>query len=244
MFQLVTPRVGNQIPNMLATYTSNVQLMEMGTIATAVNDWWGGAEFIYARAAGTIRAMGLCVINATFNAGESRYRYDVTEVPNTANLGQSLCVAMSGMATGDFGWFAISGLLPVNGTATVAANTALGITAAGQVGANTAGKQLLNARVAAPATTTVAKTLCTAANASRQLTVPNADGWFVGVYLSGTGIAAGTTVVSVDPARRIVTLSADTTARVNGTVTATYNNATIFYNVAHMNRPFAQGAIT
>ena len=57
-------------------------------------------------------------------------------------------------------------------------------------------------------------------------------------------IAAGTTVSSIDPSGRFVTLSAVTTAAVAGTVTATYNNATVFYNVAHINRPFAQGAIT
>ena len=76
------------------------------------------------------------------------------------------------------------------------------------------------------------------------LQVPNSDGWFVGAYLSGTGIAAATTVSSIDPSGRFVTLSVVTTAAVSGSVTATYNNATIFYNVAHLNRPFAQGAIT
>jgi hypothetical protein len=90
----------------------------------------------------------------------------------------------------------------------------------------------------------VAKANCAAANASRRLVTPNADGWFIGAYLSGTGIAAGTTVVSIDPDNRTVTLSADTTAQVTGTVTATYNNATVYYNIVHINRPFAQGAIT
>jgi glycerol uptake facilitator-like aquaporin len=64
------------------------------------------------------------------------------------------------------------------------------------------------------------------------------------LILSGTGIAAGTTITDIDPSGTQVTLSAVTTAAVNGTVTATYNNGTIFYNVAHINNPIAQGAIT
>ena len=52
-------------------------------------------------------------------------------------------------------------------------------------------------------------------------------------------------VVSIDPSGRFVTVDvANTTAGIAGTVTATYNNATIHYNVASLNRSFAQGAIT
>ena len=102
---------------------------------------------------------------------------------------------------------------------------------------------MLNARSILAATTTSAKTNCTANSGSTQLIVPNADGWFCGVYLSGTGIAALTVVTDIAPDGRTVTLSVATTAAVTGTVTATYNNATVFYNVAHLNRPFAQGQI-
>jgi uncharacterized protein YraI len=98
--------------------------------------------------------------------------------------------------------------------------------------------------VAVPATQTVAKTGCTANSGSTKLNISGADGWFIGAYLSGTGIAALTIVSDIDPSGTQVTLSVATTAAVNGTVTATYNNATIFYNIAHINRPFAQGAIT
>ena len=105
-------------------------------------------------------------------------------------------------------------------------------------------KQVLNARIIAAGATTVAKASCTGNSGSNRLVIPNADGWFCGVYLSGTGIAAATTVTDIDPSGTVVTLSANMTAAVNGTVTATYNNATVYYNVAHLNLPFAQGAIT
>jgi len=244
MYQITSPFIGNAPIALDGQAVNTVAAHQPGLIVPGTSNWWGPGEFIYARANGSIRAFGLCVITPTFDSTNNRWNYDVTEVPNTANLGRMLCVSMAVMSSGDFGWFQISGVTPVNCQAAVAADTAFGIAAAGQGGANSAGKQVLNGRVIGASTTTVAKANATAANASRLLQVPNSSGWFVGVYLSGTGIAAGTTVTSIDPSGRFVTLSADTTAAVNGTVTATYNNATVHFNVAHLNRPFAQGAIT
>lgn len=218
--------------------------VQPGIFLTAVDNWWGTGEFIYARANGTIRAFGLCVLTPVFDSTLNSWRYDATEVPNTANLGRMLAVATLAMTAGQYAWFQISGITPVNCQASVAADTTFGIAAAGQGGANTAGKQVLNARILAAGATTVVKANCTAQKGLTVLQVSDSDGWFVGAYLSGTGIAAGTTVSSIDPSGRFVTLSAATTAAVAGSVTATYNNGTVFYNVAHLNRPFAQGAIT
>jgi len=213
-----------------------------GMIVNAYDPYWGGGEFVYCKANGSIRQFGLVVITPTIASGQ--VVYNATEVPNTANLGRTLGVAMVVASSGQFLWVCIGGVVPVNCSASVAADTTFGIAAAGQGGANAAGKQILNARVAIAAAQTVAKTGCTANSGSTRLLVPNADGWFAGAYLSGTGIAAATTVSDIDPSGTVVTLSAATTAAVAGTVTATYNNATVFYNIAHINRPFAQGAIT
>ena len=122
-------------------------------------------------------------------------------------------------------------------------STTFAIAAAGQGGALGNGKQVLNARIVVASTQTVAKANSFANSGSTRLRVSSADGWFAGAYLSGTGIAASCTVSDIDPSGTIVTLSAATTAAVAGTVTATYNNATVYYNVAHVNRPFAQGQI-
>lgn len=244
MFASVDALVGSPQVQFQGLTIDTTPRVQPGQIITAVDNWWGAGEFIYARAAGTIRAFGLCVLTPVFDSTLGSYRFDVTEVPNTANLGRMLAVAPCALTSGQYTWFQITGLTPVNCSASVAADTTFGIAAAGQGGAAAAGKQILNARVIAAATTTVAKAGCTAPNGSTSLQVPNSDGWFVGAYLSGTGIAAGTTVSSIDASGRFVTLSAATTGAVAGTVTATYNNATIFYNVAHLNRPFAQGNIT
>lgn len=215
---------------------------QTGLTALFVDNYWGGAEMLYVQANGTIRVGAICALNPAVVSG--KYQFLATEVTNTTIMGRPVYIAMTPMTVGQFGFVAAAGIVPVNCNASVAADTTFAIAAAGQGGALAAGKQVLNARVAVAATATVAKAGCTANNGSTKLSIPSADGWFIGVYLSGTGIAATTTVTDIDPSGTQVTLSAATTAAVNGTVTATYNNATIFYNVAHINRPFSQGAIT
>lgn len=213
-----------------------------GLIISAIDPYWGPGEFMYVKANGAIRQCGLVVVTPPVAA--AGYVYNATEVPNTANLGRSLGVALSDMASGEFGWICVGGIVPVDCTASVAADTTFGIAAAGQGGANSAGKQILNARVMAPATTTVVKTGCKGQSGDTTIQIPNGEGWFRGVFLSGTGVGAAARVSAISPDGRTATVTVANSAAVTGSVTATYNNATIFYNVAHLNRPFAQGAIT
>lgn len=215
---------------------------QTGLIVQGVSDYWGYGEFVYAQYGGTVAQYGLCAMLPTLQNG--RLDLVATHVPNTANLGYPVFVAMLGGAIGNFGWFMRAGVTPVNGTASVAAGTVVGITAAGQIGANSAGKQILNAKNALPATTTVAKTRCRGNAGSYQINVPNADGWFVGAYLSGTGVGSSAKVVSIDPSGLFVTVDVVNSASISGTVTATYNNAAIYYNVVQLDRAFGQGAIT
>lgn len=206
-----------------------------GLIVGAIDSYWGPGEFMYLRANGSIRQGGCCVITPVISSNAARY--DATEVPNTANLSRMVAFAMSDMSSGEFGWFCVGGLVPANSTASVAADTQIGIVAAGQLGAFATGKGLLGTRNALPATTTVVKAGCTGVNGQNTINIPNAEGWFRGIYVSGTGIAAGATVTGVSPDGRTATLSANNTAAVTGNVTGTYNNATVFYNVVHINRP-------
>lgn len=220
--------------------------MPMGTILRGYDPYWGANEFMYVRANGAIRAFGLCTVLPTFNVGDGRWRYEATEVPNTANLGRTLGIALYAMAAGQYGWMIVGGTTLCNSTASVAADTTFGIAAAGQGGANTAGKQVLNARVVAPATTTVIKgaTLTGGSPILRVTQANNIDGWYVGAAISGVGIPAATTIQTMDPDARTVTLSANATIGGGIQATVTYNDAVTFFNVVHLNRPFAQGAIT
>lgn len=225
----------NQLPDTTARHVS-------GTIVNAVSPFWGGGRFVYAKASADVRQFGICRLSVALTTTGTAYT--AAEVGNTANLGCPLVFAMYDIDANEFGWFMIEGTIPVNSTSSVAAGTAIGIVAAGQAGVLAAGKQIVSSQVVTAATATIAKTGCTANSGSTVLNVPNAGGWFPGVYLSGTGIAATTTVVEIGSDGTTVTLSAATTAAVNGTVTATYNNATIFYNVLNVQSAFAQGAIT
>ncbi len=213
-----------------------------GMIMSGDDGYWGGREYMYVYAAGSIAQFAVVSLTATLVSG--KMRIEAAEVANTANLGRSVGVAMVGASLGQYIWVCMSGLTPIKSGASVAADTAFGITAAGTVGAIANGKQICNARNVLAATTTSVKTNCTANSGSYKLKVPNANGWFIGAYLSGTGIASGATVTAIAANGTEVTMSAVTTAAVAGSVTATYNNSTVYYNVAYINRPFAQGQVS
>lgn len=238
----ITNTIGNVPINFGTLTTATAEAGTTGRIVNAVDPWWGGGEFIYGKAGGAIRQFGLCVINPAYASGE--WVFTMTEAPSTAILGRPVCVAPVAMDSGEFGWFQIGGVTPVNCNASVAADTTFSIAATGQGGAAAAGKQVVNARIIAAGSTTVAKTNCSSISGSYTLKVTNASGWFCGAYLSGTGVGTGAVVTDISPDGLTVTMSVVTTAAITGTVTATYNNSTVYYNVAHINRPFAQGAIT
>lgn len=234
-------RLGNQPIN--SNYSNEtVQQHILGTHVFAEDPYWGGGEYVYCRSTAALVQFALVILTASFDSSAKKWLFAATPCPNTANLGQPVGVAMTKCsAAGEFVWVKVSGICPVNSAASVAADTAFGIGAAGQAGALSTGKQILGARVVVAATATVAKANCVANAGGTKLIVRESDGWFVGAYLSGTGIGTGTTVVSISADGTEVTLSTATTAKVSGTVTATYNNSTVFYNVIAMNRPLAQG---
>jgi len=219
-----------------------VKRLNLGTIMGAVDDFAGGGEFIYLQ----------MPLSQALKVG-AVLAYDVATpflaslVGNTTLLGKAVAMAVNvcaSSATPQYGWAQIAGRCPIWSNASIAADTGLGIVAAGQAGAVAAGKSLLGARITLPATTTVVKPAI-APIASSVLQVNSADGWFAGVALSGTGIAGGTLVVSIDRDNRTVLISANTTAAINGgNVTGTYNDSTNFFNIGVLDRPHFQGPIT
>ena len=233
------PLIGSQPVGNFFT-PDNIQRHPLGAIITFDDPYWGGGEAIY-----------LAIpTSSAFKVGEVVYwdnGYNATDIPNTANLGFPIALALNANASNasqvQYGWFQISGQGVALSTASVAAAAAIGITAAGKLGANSAGKQILNVRVAAAATTTVAKSNVQTVNGSPIIRPFNTDGWFVGMALSGTGIPASTVVTAIDTARG-VTMNNNATATGSVTVTGTYNDGTNFWNVLTMNGPNAQGAIT
>lgn len=233
------------------TYAQDTTLDEnMGTLVPAVDPYYGGGEFVFAFFSAITPEKALVALTPTFDSTNNRWRINATAVANTANLGQSLGVAvMPATAAGTYGWVQVHGITPVACNAAVAADTSFGIAAAGQGGAVAAGKQVLNARIVGASGTTIVKVSAGGVNGvgvtgDNRIQLNNTDGLFVGGYVAGTGIAAGAKITAIDVAEQLITVSANHTATVTGNVTMTPNNGTIFYNTAFLNRPFAQGAIT
>lgn len=210
----------------------------LGTRLTGVDPYWGTGEFIYIKSNDAILKGSLVMWGETYNGAL---------LPNTANQGFPFGVAMAPMASGTYGWIQVGGLAVYKTNATVAADAAIGIGAAGIAGTNTAGKQLLNVRNRRAATATVTFAVTTQNNSAVLYDASGYDGAFLGMALSGTGIPGSTVVAALDPdGKRIYMGSAigtiDKLATATGsiTLTGTYTG----YGAGILNNPFAQGAIT
>lgn len=219
----------------------NIQRHKLGAIVGAVDPYFGGQELIYlAVPASTPLVVGTPVVWDVNNS--------IVAVPNTANLGVPVAFSLNSVPTStsvQYSWFVVEGQTLAASGASVAAAVAIGITAAGRLGAVANGKQILGARVEAPATTTVTKANVSTMSGSNVLKSPNGtDGLFVGAAVSGTGIPASTTITGIDPDNFRITMSANATATGAITLTVTYNDGTIFYNVITVDRPMAQGQVT
>lgn len=232
--QLGTQPVGNFfVPD-------STQRHKLGATLAVVDPFYGGQELIYlAVPTSTALKVGHAV---TWDINNQ-----IVALPNTAGQGVPVALSLNAVASDasnvQYSWFVIEGQTLAWSNASVAAAALIGVAAAGQLGAVANGKEIVNTRVAAAATTTVAKTNTSTQSGSTVIKVTNTDGWFVGIALSGTGIAASTVVTAIDPDNRTVTMNNAATATGGVTVTGTRNDGTNFFNVVTIDRPFAQGQV-
>lgn len=210
----------------------------LGLIVEAVDPYWGTGEFVYVKSNDAIVKGSVCVWNSTYQA---------VLCPNTANQGFPVGVAIAPMASGTYGWLQLSGRAVYKTGSTVAADTAIGLTAAGVLGTLAAGKQILNCRNVTAATGTVTGTGTTTTGSSVLVFPDGYDGFFLGIALSGTGIPVSTVAAKMMPDGRTIlmgsaigTIDKTATASASVTVTGTYTG----YGSGILSRPFAQGAIT
>jgi hypothetical protein len=235
--------------------TLSALTMPPGLIVEAEDPVWGPGEFIFARANGTIRLYGLCVLTEVWDATNKVFTYNMTECPTTTLLARSVYVAqgtgagvgsaVNAFTVGQYGWFQNTGRTVINGSSTITAGTTFGHNAAGQATANAVSVQVVNATTVTPATQTVVSAVTGfGASGDSRIGLASTQGFFVGGYVSGTGVGAAGIISGVDQLNSVITVSVVNSAQVTGNVTVTYNNATIFYNVHSLNRAFAQGAIT
>lgn len=237
MFAAISGFAGTQPFNDWFT-PDTVQRHALGTKVTAVDPFWGLGTFMYIKSADALIKGSLTMWDESYNGAL---------LPSTTLQGFPFGVAMAPMASGVYGWIQLEGRAVYKTSATVAADVAVAIAAAGVVGASATGKQLVNVRnrVAATGTKTFA---AGTTNGTNVLTTAGYDGAFLGMALSGTGIPASTVVAGLDPdGKRIYTGSAigtfgdkNSTATGGITLTGTYTG----YGSGVINNPFAQGAIT
>lgn len=237
MFASITPTQGTQ-PFNDWFLSDTVQRHPLGFTVTAVDPFWGTGKFTYLKSTAAILKGSLIQWDEAYNA---------VLLVNTANTGFSFGVAMAPAASGNFFWIQTEGRAVYATNATVAADAAIGIGAAGIAGTNGAGKQLLNVRNRIAATGTVTVTVSTQNNTSTLIAQKGYDGFFLGLPLTGTGIPGSAVVAALDPdGRRIYmgsvigTIDKVATGTASVVLTGTYTG----FGSGIINNPFVQGAIT
>lgn len=237
MFQITTPQ---NIPQPIHS-VSSVALVPLGTVVEAYDGIQGMGEFIYLLGVASTVVGSLVTYDHT---------YQTALDAATANASFPKAFAMAPILAGQYGWYQISGVAVASNNATAAAGNAFA-KAGGQVGsAAVAGTQILSARISTANGSTFTKT-CTTKNGSTQLFVPNMDGLFVGLPVSGTGIAGGSVIAAgVDGGPNAINTNAGGPGFVNlnnamtadGTVTVTFTRTN--FSLVVCARPSGQGQIT
>src|SRR5271170_2213933 len=106
------------------TGTSNLTnpptFMPNGVIVPGYDNYWGGVEFMYCYFTSTLGPWApVTFLPALLNG---RYVFTASAIANTANQARPMGFTVTAQATGQYGWCAVSGLIPALSTASVAAN--------------------------------------------------------------------------------------------------------------------------
>lgn len=118
-----------------------------GAVMRGVDMALGGGEFVFAQAAGTIAAGGVCEMTQTVASGI--YQISAQAWAGTVQTGKPLCVALVALTAGQWGWFQVQGIAVVNCSGTPAAGNPVSWQASGVVSPTVvAGKSVLNAQFA------------------------------------------------------------------------------------------------
>lgn len=190
-----------------------------------------GGEAMYVKASTTIPTGSLVVLDKDGV---------VVVCPTTANTGRPVYVALSSFsATALFGWVMRAGVCPVTFSVAATAGPVFVGTAGNATPTAAAGKQLLNATTLIAAVGNFTRSARTF-NGRPQIEVADVAGIYPGITVTGTGIPASTTVLSIENGTRTIVLSANATA--SGQITATFTHTG--FGIVHIEQPFVQGQIT
>lgn len=237
MFFITNPQ---NIPQPIHS-TSATQMLPAGAICWAYDNIQGAGEFVYLQ--GVAATVVGDLVNYNMATGAT------TRNVAAAGTGLPLAAAMSANLATFWGWYQISGGMVLNAV-TAAAGLVFQSGTGLVISTQAAGTQILGgARIISALASTFTKT-CTTKNGSTQLFVPNFDGLFVGLAVSGTGIAGGSVIaVGVDGGPSASGTSAGSVGFVNlnnamtadGSVTVTFTRTGNC--LVSGSRVFAQGQI-
>ncbi len=212
-----------------------VQKHQLGTRINAVcNDYsavagypnGGGAEFIYAKAAGAFVNGRLVHLDKDLL---------LLDVPVTANTGRPVFAALNSFsATNIYGWIMAAGIMPLRFS--VAATVgALYSGTAGNVSPTAAnGRQILGAHTLVAATGTVVKSARTR-NGSPRVEVNDVGGLYIGMTMTGTGITGA--ITDMDAGANVVVLANNCTATGTTNMTGTHTG----FGIVQLCHAFVQG---
>lgn len=227
--------IGNMpFPDSSNSVTSDATKLTLGTKQLSEDSYWGAGDFVWGKlASGSMNTGRLVTLDASFA---------IADLANTANTGGPFGVvrtAIDATAAVAYGWVQVNGRTPVQ-TSAAGSTGPMYIGAAGQATTTAAaGKQLLGATSVIAGSGTLAKTGTTTIGL-KTVTVTSPQGLFVGQAVTGTGIAASTTISALDVPNMTVTLNNAATA--SGTVTLTFTNTG--FVVAQIVDGTVQGQIT
>ena len=232
----ISPLAGTQ-PQMDFFVSDTVQREPLGTTIMAVDNFWGTGKFIYLKS-------NDAVLKGSIVSWDELYQATLT--PTTAGQGFPVAVAMYPAASGNFFWAQTEGLAVYRTNATVAADTAVAVAAAGIVGTLANGKQIVNCRNRKAATATSTKVVNTTNGSSVLTAISGYDGIFLGGAITGTGIPSSSVVAAMDPDGKrfsigsaIGTIDKLATGTASVTITQTFTG----FGWGLINNPFAQGQI-
>lgn len=231
MYSAIHPVVGHQAFNEVMT-PDTTQRFGAGMVMDAMDPYFGAAKFIYLQSGQAENPGRLVTI-----ADET---FVTADLASTAGQGYPFVVARQVMGGANYwGWYQFEGVTPIQVNASVAAGVVIGVAAAGQGGTVANGKQLCGVKVLEASTFALTKKGITTSG-DKRLFLTNTDGLFYGLAVSGTGIAASSTITGIDPSRRFILLNNAMTASGGGvTITFTYTG----FVLVHLNSPFAQGQV-
>lgn len=212
-----------------------VQRFQLGMVCEAIDPYFGYGKFMYLKAA-AIQAVGSVVtVDENFTA---------TAVSNAlVNVAFPVLVARQNMAANTFGWYMAEGMGPIRALVALGIGAQVGLSGtAGAITTWAAGKQILGMQVLQAGGYSITKANVSTQNGSTIIQVPNVEGLFVGMGVTGTGIPASTTIAAVDTSGRAITVSNASTATGVITMTCLYTSGA--YVLGRFNSPHTQGAIT